>query len=78
MTFVEAETMGPSRTPAQRARGYAASKRFGRQAKTLGLGEFTSPKSSERKGSPRNAEHFVGNEANACGFHKGDRGMIIK
>ena len=72
-----AETAGPSRTPAQRARGYAACKRFGHLAETLDLGGFTPPNSSEIKGSPRNAKHFVGVEANACVFQKGDRGMIV-
>ena len=63
--------MGPSRTPAPRAR-----RACGVVCEAYPQGQFICPE-EVKKGPPENAQRFVGQEANACGFVKGDRGMIL-
>ena len=62
----------PSRTPAQRVR-----RKCGGVCAAYPQGQFICPEDGKETGSPEHAAHVPGRKANACGFHKGDRGMIL-
>lgn len=62
----------PSRTPAKRERRVC-----GVVCEAYPQGQFICPEEVKLMGSPENAMRFLGVEANACGFKKGDRGMIL-
>lgn len=62
----------PSRTPAQRAR-----RKCGAVCEAYPQRQFICPEDLKEKGTPENAQRFLGIEANACAFRKGDRGMIL-
>jgi hypothetical protein len=62
----------PSRTPALRAR-----RKCGVVCGAYPQGQFICPEDVRSQGPPENAQRFLGCEANACGFQKGDLGMIL-
>lgn len=62
----------PSRIPAQRVR-----RECGVVCGAYPQGQFICPEENQSMGSPESAKCFLGIEANACGFQKGDRGMIV-
>ena len=63
---------GSSRISAQRIR-----RECGVVCQAYPQGQFTCPEEDQFEGTPENARRFLGIEANACGFRKGDRGMIL-
>ena len=62
----------PSRTPTQWER-----RKCGEVCGAYPQGQFICPEEVKSTGTPENATRFLGNEANACGFKKGDRSMIL-
>ena len=62
----------PSRSPAKQGRHFC-----GAGCETAPQGQLICPEEQKEKGNPKTAKRFWGTEANACGFKKGDRGLIL-
>ena len=68
----EARMAWAESSPAQRGRRVC-----GAGCKASPRGQFICPEGLKSEGPPKHTGYVLGSEANACGFKKGDRGMLI-